>query len=328
MCACVPYSFWLKLSAVWPGLTFVLLLTFCCSPVMVRMWCMPKSPEEQMLKKMSYLSDADKGIMAEILEVSDYGNVQVALCTDGGSDVASASIAFWLRKVYATILGIAAVVNVRPFSFVSNDIAQQRQTLLYADIFWFAGVHGVSPRLREALSPTGDETGVNNLAAKVRERFQYDLLTYVGVCGGATMASGPEVCAYGACGLGLLNGRQVSYAYHCEVSRSSTPIYTDDRLLFTEKVSFAVRLSPTRCAAVCFACVKNSGCAYDFATSNSVVLQSIMQRLASEWKEFRGLDAESERWFFNLRGFYRLRDSDEVHFVSDSLGVQNAAPSP
>ena len=142
------------------------------------------------------------------------------------------------------------------------------------------------------------------------------------------MASGPEACAYGACGLGLLNGLRVFYAYHAEVSRSSAPTYTDDRLVFTEKVSFALRLSPTRCAAVCFACVKNSACAYDFATSNSVVLQSIMQRLASEWKEFRGLDAESERWFFNLRGFYRLRDSDEVHFVSDSLGVQNAAPSP
>ena len=117
MCACVPYSFWLKLSAVWPGLTFVLLLTFCCSPVMVRIWCMPKSPEEQMLKKMWHLSDADKGIMAEILEVSDYGNVQVALCTDGGSDVASASIAFWLREVYAqnpTTLARAAAPSANP----------------------------------------------------------------------------------------------------------------------------------------------------------------------------------------------------------------------
>ena len=243
--------------------------------------------------------------------------------------MASASIAFWLKEIYVAILGIAAVVTVRPFSFVSDDIAQQQQTLLHANIFWFAGVHHVSPRLREALSPTGDETGANDLAAAVREMFQYDQLTYVGVCGGAAFASGPEACPYGACGLNLLNGLQVYYGYHSEVNLSSTPICTDDRLVFTEKVAFALRLSPTRCAAMCFACVKNSASAYAFAASNSVVLQSIMQRLASEWKEFRGLDAESERWFFNLRGFFCLGGgSDEVHLISDSLGVQNAAPSP
>jgi hypothetical protein len=86
-----------------------------------------------------------------------------------------------------------------------------------------------------------------------------------------------------------------------------------NRLAFTEKVGFAVLLSAARFDAVCFPCVKNSGQLWDFADSHSVLLQSIVQQLASEWKEFRG--PTDEPWFFNLRGYYCLSDSDELHLV-------------
>jgi hypothetical protein len=288
-----------------PLISFLFAHPFFGSPLMVRMLCMPKSIEQQYLKKVSQQTTANKQTIADVLRLPNYDSVQVALCTDGGSAITPLSVAHGLRDLYA-VLGIRAEVNVQPFSFLSGNILQQQITLHNADIFWFAGVHHVPPRLREALSLTDDETGVNDLAAQVRSRVQYDQMPYVGVCGGASMASSPETCVYG-CGLDLMQGREIYYGSQSSVNMIG------NRLAFTEKVGFAVLLSAARFDAVCFPCVKNSGQLWDFADSHSVLLQSIVQQLASEWKEFRG--PTDEPWFFNLRGYYCLSDSDELHLV-------------
>ena len=68
------------------------------------------------------------------------------------------------------------------------------------------------PKLKEALSWTHDETHGNDLAAQVRRRVQYDHMTYVGICGGASMAGSPATCVYG-CGLDLLQGLEVWNAW-------------------------------------------------------------------------------------------------------------------
>ena len=281
---------------------------------MVRILCTPKSLEQQFAKRIRQQTSHQQLLMRDVLSVPNYDSVQVALCTDGGSAVTASSVACGLRDLYAA-LGIRAEINVKVFSFLSNNIGQQRQTLQNADIFYFAGVHNVCPRLKEALSLTNDETGVNDLSAQVRCRVQYDHMVYVGICGGASMASNPETCEYG-CGLDLLQGRQIYYGEHSSVGMIG------NRLAFTEKVAFVVMLMAHRCDAVCFPCSKNSGggTVWDFAERNSVLLQRIVHQLASEWKEFRTTEFS---WFFNLRGYFCLSDSDEVHEVHSEFAVSN-----
>lgn len=219
-----------------------------------------------------------------------------------------------LRDLYA-VLGIRAEVNVQLFSFLSNNFAREKMLIQNADIFYFAGVHHVCPRLKEALSLTNDETGVNDLAAQVRRRVQYDQMPYVGICGGAAMAGNPETCVYG-CGLDLLQGRQIYYGEQSSVD------LIDNRLAFTEKVAFVVMLRAHRCDAVCFPCAKNTGggAVWDFAAMNTVLLQSIVQQLGFEWKEFQTTTHLS--WFFNLRGFCRLSNSDELVLVHSEFVVE------
>ena len=229
--------------------------------------------------------------------------LQVALCTDGGSYVTASSVASELKQLYAT-LGIRAEVHVSLFSFMSDNIAQEEATLNAADIFWFAGVHRVPQRLREVLTRNDDEIGVNDLAAKVRSRVQYDHMPYVGVCGGASMASSPETCVYG-CGLDLMQGQEIYYGQQAEVSSIG------NRLAFTEKCAFAVLCKTSSIASVCFPCVKNGGQCWDFAADQSALYRSIVLELAKDWKKFRA-SGTNEVGYFNLRGYYCYSDSDEL----------------
>ena len=279
---------------------------------MVRLLCMPKHIEQQFLKKVRQLDVIDRQIIAAVLELPQYDSVRVALCTDGGSALDTTSVANGLKNLYAT-LGIGAHVSAQPFSFLSNDIAAQRAILHAADIFWFAGVHFVPARLRQVLARRPDETDVNDLAAQVRRRVQYDHMPYVGVCGGASMASSPETCVY-ECGLDLMQGREIYYAYQTEVNMSGRigEEVLDERLrcianklAFTDKCAFAVVLSSARIDAVCFPAVKNAGRLREFAKHHSGLLRSIVHQIASEWKEFRS--PTQGHWFFNLRGYYAFK---------------------
>jgi hypothetical protein len=142
---------------------------------MVRVFCAPKSLEEQFIKKIEQLTDDAKKTIADVIKLQrGYDDVRVALCTDGGASVTTANVAWGLKELYR-VLGITAEVSVQRFSFLSVNIAQQQQILQNADIFWFAGVHRVPQGLRAALSRTDDETGGNDLAAQVRRRVQYNI---------------------------------------------------------------------------------------------------------------------------------------------------------
>ena len=162
-------------------------------------------------------------------------------------------------------------------------------------------------KLKEALSWTHDETHGNDLAAQVRRRVQYDHMTYVGICGGASMAGSPATCVYG-CGLDLLQGLEVWNAW--DFNDANT---IGNRLSFTYGCAFAVVLRTTVVAAVCFPVVKNAGRWWDYAAANSQLLLRIVQRLGNEWKEFA--TANGYIWFFNLRGYYVFSDCKTLHSV-------------
>ena len=136
--------------------------------------------------------------------------MQVALCVDGNTQLTSRSVATGLQEIYAA-LGRQANVSVRIFSFLHHNTNWQKAILDNADLFFFAGVHTpVSDRLILALSATTNENNPNDLRAHLRRRVHYGNMPYIGVCGGASMASSPETCVYG-CGLDLLHGRQIEY---------------------------------------------------------------------------------------------------------------------
>ena len=228
---------------------------------------------------------------------------------NGGSNVTDGTVKNGLQDIYAA-LGIRAQVNVHTFSFLSNDIAQQMETLQRADIFWFAGVHAVPERLKQALSRSNDETGVNDLAAQVRRRVQYEHMPYVGVCGGAQMASSPETCGYG-CGLDLMQGQEIYYASHEERNNVGSKFF------FTEKCAFAVLLEATRCFAVAFPCTKDGGEVWAYAEVHAGRLESILKQLASEWKSYRRLN--EELWHFNLRGYFAI--SSKTYLYRDGMVI-------
>ena len=75
------------------------------------------------------------------------------------------------------------------------------------------------PRLSEALNRNDDDP--SDLAALVRNKVQYGHMPYIGVCGGATMASSPSTSAY-RCGLDLLHGREILYASQTSTDQIGT----------------------------------------------------------------------------------------------------------
>ena len=176
---------------------------------------MPKTPEQQFFRQLRHCLwhyPHHRQTFVRCLDVPDVAHVKVALCVDGGTSITPPAVEKAVQGLYAE-LGIDAGVHVLTFSFLSDpgDIANQRRILDGADIFWFAGVHYVAPRLKELLRPSRDETNANDLAAHVRRRVQYENMIYIGVCGGASMVSSPATCPYG-CGLDLLHDRQVYYS--------------------------------------------------------------------------------------------------------------------
>ena len=226
--------------------------------------------------------------------------------------VSCASIREGLKELYS-IFGIRVEVNVQTFSFLSEHFQQQQSTLQSADIFWFAGVHVVSPQLKEALSRTDVDDHVTELAAHVRRRVQYDHMTYVGVCGGANMASSPETCVY-ECGLDLLQGLEVCQAWNNDANiLLANYVMGGDRLAFTTGCALAVVLKPETVAALCFPVIKNAGRLWGFAATNTQLMERVVQRLGNQWKQFA--TSSGDFWFFNLRGYYRFSNCDELHLV-------------
>ena len=95
------------------------------------------------------------------------------------------------------------------------------------------------------------------------------------------MANSPETSDY-RCGLDLLQGRQIKYANHADLTnQTNTNI---NQLPFTEKCAFAVTLTDRRVDAVSFPVVKKASWLWDFTAVHSDVLRNIVREIASSWE--------------------------------------------
>ena len=272
---------------------------------MVRLLCMSNAINSSYLKKVNSLAAEDKQTILDVINVRNHGIVRVAFCNDGVCSCSITTVADGMKKLYST-LGIFVDVHVFSFSFVSDDIATQTRTLDVADIFWFSGVIVVSERLRHALRQKDDETEANDLVAYVRRKVQYENMPYIGVCGGAMMASSPDT-SYFKCGLDLLQGREIRYGTHADLTLSP------DCFTSTEKCAFALVLRHGKVKALFFPMVKNAGRLWGFAKEFSGRLRNLAQEVAVDCRPF--LSADNELFFFNLQGYFRYDGSEHWRFV-------------
>ena len=286
---------------------------------MVRMLMTPRSIEQQFIKKIQWLDANQMRVVRDVFKLpTERRNttVNVALCTDGESIVDANQIETGLLSLYAILDIYVAGIVVVNFSFESDDRQQQLDTLAAADVFWFAGVHGMSTKLKHALSNSGDDDEIFDvrnpqiLAGELRKRVQYEHLTYVGVCGGGSLAG--SSLNWHQCGLDLLNGISISQTYTSELSKESEDIDAI-RVQFSSSCASVLLLNGDTADAVCFPVIKNAFSRQQFAADNTRVLQIIVQRIADQWKEFTSPSGRS--WSFNLRGYYRFDNQSEVYLA-------------
>ena len=286
---------------------------------MVRMLMTPKSIEQQFLKKNQWLDTEQMRVVHEVFKLPSRRRntiVKVALCTDGESSVDAKTIEAGLEALYIILNIYVSGIEVVHFSFKSDDIQLQLDTLAAADVFWFAGIHGMSAKLKYALSNSGDDDEIFDvghpqiLAVALRKRVQYDHLTYVGVCGGGSLAGNSH--NWHQCGLDLLNGVSIVQTYTSELSKEAE-LTKAPRVQFSSSCACVLLLQHDSASAVCFPVIKNASSRQEFAATNTRVLQSIVERIANEWKEFMLPNGQS--WSFNLRGYYRFGNQSEVHSV-------------
>ena len=286
---------------------------------MVRLLMTPKSIEQQFLKKNQWLDTDQMRVVHEVFKLPPCRRntiVIFALCTDGESNVDAKAIQSGLMALYSILDIRVSGIEVVHFSFKSENIQLQLDTLAAADVFWFAGVHGVSAKLKYALSHSGDDDDIFDvahpqvLAVALRKRVQYDHLTYVGVCGGGSLAGSSH--NWHQCGLDLLNGVSIVQTYTSELSKEAE--HTEaPRVQFSSSCACVLLLQHDYASAICFPVIKNASSRQEFAATNTLVLQSIVERIANEWKEFMSPNGKS--WSFNLRGYYRFGNQSEVYTV-------------
>ena len=172
---------------------------------------------------------------------------------------------------------------------------------------WFAGVFGrLNEKLKDALSRKHNESDAGDLAAVLRERVQYGDMLYIGICGGANLASSPEKSFYNGYGLDLLQGLPFEYRYFREVvgtAANHVKVPT-----FTEKYGIAMVINSKHVVAVCFPVTKDAKHVWDTTSKATEKLQEIMEHTAEHsWACYTDPTTEEE-WAFNMRGAsFKLR---------------------
>ena len=234
--------------------------------------------------------------------------MSVALCTDGGTWCTdcgtwctdNGTVQNGIKGLYKAV-GIQVEVKLQPFSFVTGDNASMIEVLRHADIFWFAGVSCLPQKLKHALSRKSDETDASDLAAVLRERVQYGDMLYIGIRGGAVLASCPEDSYY-ECGLGLLQYLRTDCRKFNEVEGSAAS--TVQVPTFTEKYGIAMVVNSKHVVAVCFPVAKDAKHVWDTTSKATEKLQEIMKHTAEHsWACYADPTTEEE-WLFNMQGDY------------------------
>ena len=260
---------------------------------MVKILALPKAPEHQFTKRvLNEKAKYDAGIVKEILKppLGEQSRVvHVVICQDGNENVDlsyNQNVQKHLQELYDA-WGYRAEVRMHTFTFMENTAAMMH-VLLQADVFYLAG--GWSRR-------TLPSQFAYCLVEMLRARVQYNLLAFIGVCGGAVIAGKEN--GYGVTPLDLLQGAKITYLSSSKPTDAEGKISTAGDFVMTSGCAFGINVWQSHTRVASFPVIKNHDKWLDFSLSNSIALESAILRIIKYPEAFSD---ESGMWYFSLHG--------------------------
>jgi hypothetical protein len=252
---------------------------------MVKILLLPKSIEEQCIKWIK--NGSDESLVRNICMPCnmEQNHIIIAYCRDLWKVWEDYNDPTTLLKHFQNLYNYWSPnkynVEIVPFSF--HDDPTNKEGILRllnapasgsATIFYMGGVHGLSGSTPINASPSH----VAQLIALLKEKVQQNLISYIGVCGGATLAG--RSTDYVHIPFDLLSGTTVVYDSGISAQRIGE-IQTNvaqDVVHFTTGCALAIVLSANnKCGAISFPCIKNSAQWKPFARANTIALQKWLQ---------------------------------------------------
>ena len=256
-----------------------------------------KAPEEQFVKRIE--QGLDQGELREMFEpaLRRNTNVKIAICQDGRhwelekyawkfKLYLEALFRFWRYKNH--------FVDTYDFSFEHGDVNDMFRLLVDVDVFIMGGVHNVSQRWKERTSQ-GQEAWP--LVKELQARVQYNVLMYIGICGGAILSGKDN--PYGLEPFDLFQGMRVRYDW--KVNAKNVEQHQERaQIQITSGTGVAIHCWRQQRRGLVFSTVKNHRSWKRFAEDSSTRLTHAIECRANNPASFhfgRG------QWWYSLAGF-------------------------
>ena len=268
---------------------------------MVRMVFAPKSIEHQFVKFFTFYQN----VLDEIVLGSTFDpttDFVVAACKDGSPYSELGVLRHHLQKLFECWFRGETwkVPNIIVEEFSFNDCASM-PLLERCHMFYCYGMHGQVQPLK-----------CGCLISRLRERVQYNEISYFGICGGALITSYKEN-GYGVPPLDLLSGVDLHYE-SCTGPRATVPSGTQSKVHMTSGVACLLLLTKDRVVGQSITCIKNHYQWQAFATQNTRLLQDLANAKAGDWIQYTD-PVDSAIWQFNLRGYFHKHSNEFMSSV-------------
>ena len=281
---------------------------------MVRIALLPKPPDRYLARNVT-TRNYDAGLLAELLRPNKHDQpvVSIAVCQDGRGDW-NFQHELKLERIFQSLFdhwsqewGHRYRVVIHPFSFL-EDTTRGLDVLRLADVFYMCGIfhNNLSDHWRLRMERGGAS---HRLVLAISELVQYNVLGYVGVCGGAYLAGATYPCKFTT--LDLLLGTNVHYdssVNPVNVSVISNP--ETDLVQITTGCGILIIIKPGIRQVICFPTTKNSAQWLKFARENTLELQRLVERKAQQ--TFAYSDETGNPWWFRLDGTINKGFGDKV----------------
>ena len=261
-----------------------------------------KAIEQQFVKRIE--EGLDKGELRKMFEpaLRRNTNVKIAICQDGRSfqlHTYGRNFKFYLDALFQ-MWGYNNVVNTYDFSFEHGDVNDMFRLLVDVDVFIMGGVHNVSERWKERTRP-GQEAWP--LLKELQARVQYNVLIYIGICGGAILSG--NVNPYGLEPFDLFQGMRVRYDWN--TTAKSVGQHQDlAQIQITSGTGVAIHCWRQQRRGLVFSTVKNHRSWTRFAEDSSTRLTNAIECRANNPASFHF--GGGKCWWYSLAGYAYSRD--------------------
>ena len=151
-----------------------------------------------------------------------------------------------------------------------------------------------------------------DLIYRLRERVQYNEISFFGIREGAQIASYTQN-DFGVPPLDLLNGIDLHYE-QCTGPGAMVPSGTQSKIHMTSGVACLLLLTKDRVVGQSITCIKNHYQWQAFAAQNTQLLQRLADAKAQEWTPYTNPE-DLNIWQFNLRGYFHMHSNEFMSSV-------------